>query len=174
MILQALVSLYDDLLARGAITRPGWSKMKIGYALCIDAEGILLQVIPLVTQQKRNVKPYLVNQEQVVPCPVKRSSGIAANFLCDSSGYILGIDDKGKPERTRKCYEACKALHLQLLSGIKNETAQGIVNFFLKWEPLKCDENAALFSAKDDLLKGANLVFRVNGQFAHENSEIQN
>ena len=175
MILQALVTLYDDLLACGAISRPGWSKMKIGYALCVDEDGILQQVIPLVTEKEgKNGKPYLANQELKVPCPVKRSSGISANFLCDNSGYILGIDDKGKPERTRKCYEACKALHLQLLSGIKNETAQGIVNFFLKWEPLKCDENAALFSVKDDLLKGANLVFRVNGQFAHENSEIQN
>lgn len=173
MILQALTTLYDDLLARGEITRPGWSKIKIGYALCIDEAGILQQIIPLVTQKERNGKQYLANQELAVPCPAKRSSGIAANFLCDNSCYILGIDDKGKPKRTRECFEACKTLHLQLLHGVRNETAKGIVNFFMKWEPLRCDESTAFLPVKEDLLKGANLVFRVNGQYAHEDLEIQ-
>lgn len=173
MILQALATLYGDLLKRGEITRPGWSKMKTGYALSIDADGTLQQVIPLVTQMERNGKQYVVNQELVVPCPVKRSSGVAANFLCDNSGYFLGVDDKGKPKRTLECYAACKTLHLQLLGGIQNETARGIVNFFSTWEPEKSDENPALAAVKEDLVKGANLVFRVNGRYAHEDQDIQ-
>ena len=46
MILQALTQLYEDLVGRGEISRPGWSKAKISYALCLAADGSLIQVIP--------------------------------------------------------------------------------------------------------------------------------
>ena len=34
-----------------------------------------------------------------MPSPVKRTAGVAANFLCDNSSYLLGADDKGKTLR---------------------------------------------------------------------------
>ena len=33
MILQALVQYYEDLLANGKITRPGWTSAKVSWAL---------------------------------------------------------------------------------------------------------------------------------------------
>lgn len=53
-----------------------------------------------------------------LPAPVKRTVGVAANFLCDNAGYLLGIDSKGKPQRTRECFEASRSLHEQLLAGV--------------------------------------------------------
>lgn len=46
MILQALTKLYEDLLARGDIAAPGWSPAKISFALCLDENGEVTQVIP--------------------------------------------------------------------------------------------------------------------------------
>ena len=44
MILQALVQLYEDLVAKNQIAPPGWSKQKVPYQLEIDDNGDLLQV----------------------------------------------------------------------------------------------------------------------------------
>ena len=35
--------------------------------------------------------------------------------LCDNTSYLLGADEKGKPERSRQCFEACAALHHKVL-----------------------------------------------------------
>ena len=36
MILQALTQYYEELLAAGKITRPGWAKAKVSFALDLD------------------------------------------------------------------------------------------------------------------------------------------
>ena len=46
MILQALTRYYEDLLTRGEIAAPGWSPAKISFALCLDENGAVIQVIP--------------------------------------------------------------------------------------------------------------------------------
>ena len=53
-----------------------------------------------------------------MPAPVKKTVNVASNFLCDNSGYLLGVDGKGKPARTAECFAAAKQLHLELLQGI--------------------------------------------------------
>ena len=45
MILQALTKCYEDLLKIGAIASPGWSLTNISYALCLNSEGKLLQIV---------------------------------------------------------------------------------------------------------------------------------
>ena len=114
MILQALTRYYEDLCDRGEIAKPGWSKVKVSYALCINEHGELEQVVPLL-EETGGKKPQ--PRQFDLPAPVKRTVGIAANFLWDNSGYLLGTDTKGKPERSVKCFEACKQLHHQLLAG---------------------------------------------------------
>ena len=47
MILQALTSLYEALAQKGEISKEGWSREKISFALSIDEEGNLLRVTPL-------------------------------------------------------------------------------------------------------------------------------
>lgn len=39
---------------------------------------------------------------------VRNRAGVSVRQL----PHLLGIDLKGKPERTHECFEACKALHL--------------------------------------------------------------
>ena len=47
MILQALVQYYEDLLANGKITRPGWTSAKVSWALELDENGQLMVLHPL-------------------------------------------------------------------------------------------------------------------------------
>ena len=96
MILQSLVRHYETLAADGKITIPGWSMAKVSYALELSRTGDLIGVIPLKQEELRGKKTVMVPRLISVPQQVSRSSGTLANFLCDNTSYILGIDKKGK------------------------------------------------------------------------------
>lgn len=135
MILQSLTDYYRTLADRGEISPPGWGRVKVSYALCIEADGTLEQVISIQTRQEKGKKIVLAPQLLTLPAPVKRSSGVAANFLCDNSSYLLGVDDKGKPKRTLECFQACKVLHQTLLDGVDSPAARAVLAFFQSWRP---------------------------------------
>ena len=90
MILQALTRLYEDLEARGEISRSGWGPAKISYALCIGEDGTLEQVIPQLEEQKAGKKTAWRPKGMNLPAAVKRTVGIDPNFLWDNSSYLLG------------------------------------------------------------------------------------
>ena len=170
MILQALARYYEDLVQQGKIAKPGWSNTKVSFALCIDEKGELQQVIPLL-EEKEGKRPQ--PRQMNLPAPEKRSSGIASNFLWDNSSYLLGIDAKGKPERSFQCFEACRNLHHQLLDGIDDSEAQALLRFFDNWNPEKAEANPKLKNDYAAVVAGGNLVFRINGIFANENPAIR-
>ena len=109
MILQALVDYYEELAAQNKIARPGWAKTKVSWALEIDENGQLLDVLPLRCPSEDGKK--MVPREMELPAPVKRSSGVLPNFLWDNSSYLLGMDNKGKPQRALDCFVAAKNIH---------------------------------------------------------------
>lgn len=125
MILQALTRYYQELERREEIAGPGWGPVKVSYALEISVNGTLEQVIPVQTEQQRGKKTVLAPREMILPAPVKRTVGVAANFLCDNSAYLLGIDRKGKPQRTAQCFAACQSLHRELLTNVNIPAARG-------------------------------------------------
>ena len=159
MILQALTQYYEELLAAGKITRPGWAKAKVSFALDLDDAGQVRQLLHLQREVQRGKKAALVPQELDMPSPVKRTAGVAANFLCDNSSYLLGADDKGKPTRSLECFSAARALHLSLLRDAASPAAQAIVRFFETWDPAQAAEHPALREDWADLMKGGNLTF---------------
>ena len=159
MILQALTQYYEELLAAGKITRPGWAKAKVSFALDLDDAGQVLQLLHLQREVQRGKKTALVPQELDMPSPVKRTAGVATNFLCDNSSYLLGADDKGKPTRSLECFSAARALHLSLLRDAASPAAQAIVRFFETWDPAQAAEHPALREDWADLMKGGNLTF---------------
>lgn len=173
MILQSLVDYYEILLDQGKLERPGWSQINVSFALNIGQNGELLDVIPLKIPAQRGKKEIMVTKVLNMPAHETRSSGISAFFLCDNSAYFLGIDNKGNPKRAKECFEASRALHLQFLSGSSSPVAQGICMYFEGWEPDGVGKCAVLEPFMDDILSGANLIFLVNGAFAHEDAEIR-
>ena len=172
MILQALTQYYEDLLRLGKINRPGWSKQKLNYSLLLSKEGELLQLLHLQQEVQRGNKTVLGPQEMWVPSPVKRSSGIRPNFLCDTSSYLLGVDGKGKADRSIDCFAASKALHLQLLREVDSPIARAIVRFFEHWDPSQAASHPALQEDWEELLKGGNLTFSLSEQFAAQDPAI--
>ena len=96
MILQALVKEYEALAKQGKIAKPGWGNAKVSYAMYINDSGKLLRIVSVKTEQQRGKKTVLAPQQMEVPAPVKRSSGIRPNFLCDGAAYLLGIDNGKK------------------------------------------------------------------------------
>lgn len=164
MILQALTRYYEILLKRGKIAASGWSKAKVSWALELSADGSPLLLLPLQQEVQRGKKTLSVPQELEVPAPVKRTVGVAANFLCDNSGYLLGADAKGNPGRTADCFAAAKALHLNLLASAGSPAARAVTAFFERWDPAQAASCPALQQDWEELIKGGNLIFWYDGE----------
>lgn len=173
MILQALTDYYRTLEQKGEIAPLGWSENKVSFALCIDAQGSLEQVVSLQTEQTKGKKKVLAPQIMRLPAPVKRSSGIASNFLCDNSSYLLGVDSKGKPKRSADCFRACAALHEQILTDVDTPAAHALLSFFRTWQPSKAATHPALKENWDEILSGGNLVFWYGGAYLHDDPQIR-
>ena len=143
MILQALTKYYESLAGQGKVDREGWCKAKVSYGINLSKDGEILGVVSLKREDERGKKTVWVPRQIKVPEMVTRSSGVAANFLCDNSKYILGIDADGTNQRILNCFEAAKEKHLSLLSGIKGDMAQAVRSFFENWNPeeaIECGE----------------------------------
>lgn len=173
MILQALQEHYEILAEQGKVSRPGWCKAKVSYALDIDKEGNLLGVISTMKETTRGKKTVWEPSSIEVPEMVSRSSGVSANFLCDNSKYILGIDQDGPGKRNLECFEAARIKHIEILDSLHTDPAEAIKNFFIKWNPKKAKENIELSEKWDDITAGGNLVFYVDMGYAHEDKGIR-
>ncbi len=173
MILQALTRYYEDLLRRGEIAAPGWSPAKISFALCLDKDGQVTQVIPTMEEVTMGKKAVLRPQSIILPSAVKRTVGIDSHFLWDNSAYLLGVDQKGKPERSRDCFRAAASLHHAVLDGVDSPIAKAILAFFDTWQPEKAMEHPALAGQYEAVTAGGNLLFRVDGYYSHEDTAIR-
>ncbi len=173
MILQALTQHFEDLVKRGEIARPGWGPAKISFALCLDEDGNLTQVIPVQMEKKVGNKTVVAPQQIELPAAVIRTVGVVPNFLWDNSSYILGIDAKGKPERSVRCFEACRELHHMLLDEIDSMTARAVLTVFDHWDISAASSHPALVDLLPEIMKGGNLMFRVDGQLPQDEHEIR-
>jgi len=163
MILQSLVKRYEDTAA----VLPGWQKRNVSYALIINQDGILLNILPLGGE-----KGCLA---LTLPSKTRGRSGPnaykTAYFLCDDGNYMLGFDPKK--------FESSKKLHSSLLSGVETPSAQAIIAYFNNGAP----SLPHTFDPKN--IKTAKYVFQFNGKridyedcgmeirFAWENKESQ-
>ena len=172
MILQALTRYYEDLLSRGEIAAPGWAPAKISLALYINENGELTQIVPTMVEGTKGKKTVMQPQLMVLPAAVKRTVSIASNFLWDNSAYLLGIDQKGKPERSRECFAAAAKLHHAVLDSVDSPNGRAILAFFDTWEPERAAEHPALIRQLDDVTAGGNLVFRVDGRKVEKDTAI--
>ena len=172
MILQALTRYYEDLLSRGEIAAPGWAPAKISFALCLNENGELTQIVPTMDEVSKGKKTVFQPQLITLPAAVKRTVSIASNFLWDNSAYLLGLDQKGKPERSRECFATAAKLHHTVLDSVDSPNARAILAFFDTWEPERAAEHPALIRQLDDVTAGGNLVFRVDGRKVEKDTAI--
>lgn len=172
MILQALVKYYETLLKEGKAAPQGWCQAKVGFALNLNSDGSLKSVISLKEQVERGKKTVWVSSSRKVPQMAARSSGVSANFLCDNSKYMLGIDAEGTGNRVRECFEAAKDKHLKILENANGEIAVAVKKFFLLWKPENAKENEKLQEVWEEITDGCNMIFTMNLDEAQNDDEI--
>lgn len=173
MILQALNHYYDVLTKAGTLERPGWQPVKVSYALEINDNGQLVRVLPLMAEEERGKRKVLMPRIMNLPAQIKRSVGIAPNFLCDNASYLLGLDDKGKPERAAKCFQSCRELHTGLLRDVDGSPARAICRFFNTWQPQTALDCIALQPFLKDIMGGVNITFAYGECFVGDLPEVQ-
>lgn len=160
MILQALTAYYEQLVRQGKLSAPGWDdSFKVSYELRLNDAGQLVSVLDLRTETKMGKKTVLAPRAMRVPAHEKRSSGIAANFLCDNSTYLLGADEKGKPERAADCFKACAKLHHTILDGVDSPAARALLAYFDSWDPTQASTHPLLAEQWKEITGNANLIF---------------
>ena len=179
MILQAL-SQYYDILANdpeSGIAPLGYSSTGVSFVLNLSPYGELLDIYPLFDKVQRGKKILEVPRRMIVPEQVKRSSGIAANFLCDNSAYVLGLSAKseGDPQYASKRFEAFRQRNTELLAGAQSSAGKSVTAFLNTYDPQTGKDNPLIAAHLEDLLKGGNLVFKLDSStgFVHEEEEIR-
>ena len=172
MILQALADYYDTLASQEKVCPPGWSIAKVSFALELSEKGELVSIVPLKVCPEGAKKE--IPREMVVPEQVKKSSGIASNFLCENGSYILGYDSKGKPERAEQCFKEARRLHHEVLDPVDDPLGRELLLFFDHWLPADTENNTILKPYLEEISKGANMIFMTSdGVFAQNHKNIR-
>lgn len=169
-VLSALAGLYDRMAEEGTAPLGGYSTEKIGGEIVIDHDGFLVEIVPRLVAQGKKMVPVHMD----VPAAIKRSSGIASNFLWDKSAYVLGVtaqtDDRKKvvlvesrpvpiqDKRTPNEHAEFIASHIQRLEQVEDDGALALLRFLERWSW----EDFAKGGWSGDLLD-RNLVFRLRG-----------
>ncbi len=99
MILQALVEYYNRKATDpdSALAPAGFEWKEIPFVLELTPDGLVVQIID--TREFQGKK--LIARRFLVPQSVKKTSGVAANLLWETAEYVLGLDRKGSPERSK-------------------------------------------------------------------------
>lgn len=170
------------------MSRLGWTKSNVSFAICLDSEGNVVNVVSLMdTKITKEGKSLSLPRPMLVPYQATRTgSAYKAYFLCDNAAYLLGIDVKTKDgesetvreanqKRAYQCFLSTKQLHLELLDSLDTIEVRAIIQFFDKWDPSNADKQSWMPKEPKDKQKfsTSNFVFRVKNQFPLDNQQIQ-
>lgn len=177
MLLQSLVKLYEAWAEKGEIEKLGWNPVKISYGISLDEEGNVDEIIHLKTNAPKGNKeiPSLIS----LPMPVKRSVGVASNFLYDNVTYVFGYDNSNKPDRAKQCFDCFRNVGNKVLENSDDEFSTVIKKFLQKdysefenLSDLLTELNCTETTVDDILNKGANLLLMPLGKFPTDSKAI--
>ena len=171
-MINALCKCYDRLVddESSGVSRPGYSRAKISFALSLSTTGELLGVIDLRVEKGKK----LVSRVMNVPEQVKKSVNVVADFMCGTSKYVLGLDAKDKKERVKKAHGTFIQLQEDVLEGVKDEGAASVLAFLRNWDMENAGNHPEIMEVFDGLSEGGNLIFRLEGadEYIHERAEV--
>lgn len=127
MIISDLCREYGVLEKKHQAPAYGYDNVNVPYGLVINADGTLIAVRPLGDFTGKKPVNFIP-----VPARVTRSSGINANFLCDTVAYMLGYDAKNNPVRAEQSFKACGELHHRILKRVDDPIAVAVCKFFAR------------------------------------------
>ena len=164
-MLEALVKHYENLAAEGKVPRPGWSKVKVSFALRLDELGNVVQLLDLRKDGSRDM--WVPEQSQ------RSGKKIKPQFLCDNCSYILGINDKNGLHECEERFKAAAEMHKNILEKCSSKMANSVKRFFSNWDIKKIEQCECLKADIEEILKGSNITFMLEGDFATEDEEIK-
>ncbi|ABA05199.1 CRISPR-associated protein, Csd1 family [Nitrobacter winogradskyi Nb-255] len=126
-ILASLVRAYDHLPDAPPF---GYSMQNIGVIVSLNEDGSVANVIDWRDGEGKRKKP----RPMLVPQPVKRTAGIAPNFLWDKTSYVLGVTS-GDGRRTADEHAAFKERHERELAGSDDAGLNALLKFLRQWTP---------------------------------------
>jgi CRISPR-associated protein Csd1 len=162
-VLAALNRAYERLADRDAVPRFGYSSERIGFLIALKDDGT--PAGPPIDLREGSGKK-LAAPLLRVPQPIKRTSGIAPNFLWDNTSYVLGVT-AGEGRRTAEehaAFVACKnaafvARHVDALRNCDDPGLLAVRRFVETWRP----ERFAALGWPDEL-KDQNVVFALESE----------
>ena len=179
MILASLARYYrrlaveNDVVGNPKVPPYGFSEERVGWVLVLDSDGVLVDVMPNLTADKKP-QPKLIS----VPRPEKRTSGVKPNFLWDKTAYALGVEsnkDKATAKEqpfmpSEKTFEAFRRHHLDLLKDSDDEGLLALRRFLESWQPEQFADSLCLPEMLD-----ANVVFKLDGSsgYIHQREAAQ-
>ncbi|MDA3948716.1 MAG: type I-C CRISPR-associated protein Cas8c/Csd1 [Spirochaeta sp.] len=167
MILQRLYDYYERMRtdSTSGIPQPGYAPQQISFAVILEKDGTLVQIQDLRDTSQKSPQPVSL----IVPEAVNRSANVLPNFIWDNTGYVLGADGKGKPERTAETFAAFRELQHQLGDQLDDPGMQAVLRFLDSWNP----ESFYEIDGWEDVLD-KNVVFRLADEhrYVHEASTV--
>lgn len=158
MILQRLNQYYERKLAEGDMAPPGYAYVEIGYLIVLDNGGRFVRFESnLIDPAKKRGKKLLL------PAPVKRSSGVAANLLWDNASYVFGIPEPQKNTNPKRLEQQRAAFleGIQSLASSSNHSGVRAVASFLQNHDKEALEQDPLWS---EIQQCPTLTFKLKGQ----------
>ena len=156
-ILQALNGYYERQAGGGKASAYGFSKQGISFAVVLDLNGRVLDVMDL-RGDTTGKRPRRGLRE--VPGPVVRSANVRPNFLWDNTSYVFGVRrdqrTRGASPAKRGEYEAFASLHRELLADTDDEGLRALLFFLRDWQSDRYEE----LPHSVDML-GENVAFRL-------------
>ena len=163
-MLRALVRYYEILADEedSPVPKLGNGTANISFALNIDDEGNLINLTSCKIQRGKKIVP----RPMIVPEPVKGRTGTkpVPDFLFGNSSYVLGFDNKEKPERAKECFQSFKDFNISILREAGCREAEAVIKFLEKWDSEKALDNPAITEYLDEIYKGAVFIFRYYGK----------
>ncbi len=159
-LLPALIDYYERLQEDPdrAVAEYGFSEEKIHHAIILEKDGKLAEFQDIRGRSEKGKPiPILLT----VPDGGGRSgTGLNPFFCWDNTGYALGRDNKGKPERAAEMFAAFRDLHL----GFRDELAAdpgfaALCRFLEAWDPSRAESLPGW-----DEAAGLNVVFRLRAR----------
>lgn len=174
MILSSLVSYYEALEAKGELKRPGWSVVRVSYAVLLRPDGSIKTIVSLKKDEVRGKKTVSVPQNLFAPTQGGRSGSLSwahAYFLCDKAEYMLCIPSTD--EMAQKKFGAAKELHLRILKNVGSPAAETLRRFFENHQPSDLSSLGVSEGIAAELDKGAVVTFAdEDGRYMMDDPEI--
>lgn len=126
-ILASLVRAYNRLPDAPPF---GFSSEKVSFLISLDERGAVVGLPHDLRGEDKKRTP----RQLFVPQAIKRTAGIAPNFLWDKTSYVLGVT-AGEGKRTSDEHAAFVRRHLNDLAGVDDAGLKVLVAFLQTWTP---------------------------------------